>query len=48
MRLARRFGAASLAAGIAVLLTGCASQVVDLITSRAGYSVSKDLSLIHI
>jgi len=44
MRLARRFGAASLAAGIAVLLTGCASQVVDLITSRAGYSVSKDIA----
>ncbi|QOG07866.1 alpha/beta hydrolase [Aureimonas sp. OT7] len=43
MSITRRFRAASFVAGIAVLLTGCASQVVDLITSRAGYSVSKDI-----
>ena len=44
MSITRRFRAASIAASMAVLLTGCASQVVDLITSRAGYSVSRDIA----
>ncbi len=44
MSLARRFRPASLAAGLALFLTGCASQIVDLVTSRAGYGVSADIA----